>query len=466
MSQDNDNQDLESITIKPPTSQETTTSKYEGEILTIDSTNWRNSRLLKLQILVSFAVFILFGLAEQTVGTIIPKLQHDYAINDIQISFIFFCSVSGYLLTAMINSITHEYLGIRGVTVLGSTSMALSYLIVSHKPPFVIFLMCYFMSGVGFGTLDASINTWMGNLVDSNQLLGIVHGCYGIGSLISPSLISYLLSKSNHPWKWQNYYVILSVVAGFCLVSLILTFKYETPKKYKYISELRHQQQKEQGQTQKDATVEDNQEDGEEEEDDDDHHSTSVRKTLSSTLVWSFALILFIYVGGEAAFAAWLVTFLLRIKNLDYKTASYMATTFWSGVTIGRIGLGFVTAHFFSSELWANLIYILTSTLLVIVLFLVVLVTGVAIGPIFPTTIVSSVNILPAKYQTSGIGFICAFGGGGGAGIPFLIGLLAESSEVGLRTYPLIISLMFGILLGVWILVMQKYSSKYKRNTL
>ena len=86
------------------------------------------------------------------------------------------------------------------------------------------------MSGVGFGTLDASINTWMGNLVDSNQLLGIVHGCYGIGSLISPSLISYLLSKSNHPWKWQNYYVILSVVAGFCLVSLILTFKYETPK--------------------------------------------------------------------------------------------------------------------------------------------------------------------------------------------------------------------------------------------
>ena len=113
--------------------------EYEGEILTIDSTNWRNSRLLKLQILVSFAVFILFGLAEQTVGTIIPKLQHDYAINDIQISFIFFCSVSGYLLTAMINSITHEYLGIRGVTVLGSTSMALSYLIVSHKPPFVIF---------------------------------------------------------------------------------------------------------------------------------------------------------------------------------------------------------------------------------------------------------------------------------------------------------------------------------------
>ena len=65
------------------------------------------------------------------------------------------------------------------------------------------------------------------------------------------------------------------------------------------------------------------------------------------------------------------------------------------------------------------LTFIETSTLLVIVLFLVVLVTGIAIGPIFPTTIVSLVNILPAKYQTSGIGFICAFGGGGGAEFHF-----------------------------------------------
>ncbi|EMG48922.1 BSC6 Bypass of stop codon protein 6 [Candida maltosa Xu316] len=459
--------------------------EFEGEVLTIDTTNWRHSRLLQLQILTSFGVFILFGLAEQTVGTIIPKLQEHYSINDVQISFIYFCSVTGYLVTAMVNSITHEYLGIKGVAVLGATSMASAYFIASKTPPFVIFLVCYFFSGVGFGTLDASLNTWMGNLTDSNQLLGILHGCYGIGSLISPALISHLLSKSKTPWKWNEYYIVLSVVAAFCSTAIILTFKYETPKKYKYTSQLRHKKSKPTNDsvelnTFKDNTIDEEFEIGDdsEEDDTDDSHSASFREVLSKGLVWAFALILFIYVGGEAAFAAWLVTFLLRIKNLDYKVASYMATTFWTGVTIGRIGLGFVTAHYFSTELWANFVYILVSfvgcltfwfltfTNWIWLLFIIVLITGTAIGPIFPTTIVASVNILPSKYQASGIGFICAFGGGGGAGIPFLIGLLAESSEVGLRTYPLIISIMFGVLLAYWVFIMKKYSLDYKRNAI
>lgn len=149
--------------------------------------------------------------------------------------------MTGYLVTAMVNSITHDYLGIRGVAVLGSTSMTLAYLIISHKPPFSVFLICYFMSGVGFGTLDASLNTWMGNLTDSNQLLGILHGCYGVGSLISPALITYLLSKPENRWEWNNYYVVLSVIAGLCLTAVILTFLYETPKKYKYMAQLRHE---------------------------------------------------------------------------------------------------------------------------------------------------------------------------------------------------------------------------------
>ena len=466
--------------------------EFEGEILTIDSTNWRLSKLLKLQILTSFAVFILFGLAEQTVGTILPKLQDHYSINDIQISFIYFCSVTGYLVTAMVNSITHDYLGIRGVAVLGSTSMTLAYLIISHKPPFSVFLICYFMSGVGFGTLDASLNTWMGNLTDSNQLLGILHGCYGVGSLISPALITYLLSKPENRWEWNNYYVVLSVIAGLCLTAVILTFLYETPKKYKYMAQLRHEKAKQPNimememdlyknstnEQEFEVEVDDFENNGYSDNNDDDSHTASFTQTLKSPLVWSFAIILFIYVGGEAAFAAWMVSFLTRMDILDYVGASHMATTFWCGVTIGRIFLGFVTAHFFSTELWANFVYILISfigcvmfyllafTHWTVLLFIVVLITGTAAGPIFPTTIVSLVNILPVKYQVSGIGFICAFGGGGGAGMPFLIGLLAESSAAGLRNYPLVISVMFGILLVVWLLIMRKYSKNYKRNNL
>ncbi|KAI5950847.1 hypothetical protein KGF54_003921 [Candida jiufengensis] len=454
--------------------------EFEGEVLSIDTNNWRHSKLLKLQIIASFLVFILFGLGEQTVGTIIPELQAYYKINDLYVSLLFFTSVMGYLTMAILNNISHDFLGIRGVSVMGATAMTLAYIILSNKPPFFIFLLCYLMHGIGLGALDASMNAWMGNLVDSNQLLGILHGCFGIGSLITPSLITFLLEKEINPWKWNQYYILLAVCGSSILIFVGYTFRFETPKKYKYLLQSRHKSAKVNDEVELDDLNKDDfeisEENEEEEEEGDGAHSASFSQAIKQPLIWAFASILFIYVGGEASFGIWLVTYLLRIKEMSYKASSYMATTFWLGLTVGRIVLGFVTAHFFKTELTANLVYIVISLLgyilfwvfsftqLYVVLFTIVFITGVVVGPIFPTTIVSSVNILPAKYQTVGIGFICAFGGAGAAGIPFIIGLLAESSDYGLKAYPIIIIIMFAILLFLWMFIITKFAKVYRRN--
>ncbi|KAI5970571.1 hypothetical protein CANMA_000357 [Candida margitis] len=458
--------------------------EFEGEILTIDTNNWRHSRLLQVQIITAYLVFILFGLGEQTVGTLIPKLQEYYHLNDLYVSLIFFCSVLGYLTMALVNNMTHDKLGIRGVAIMGASAMTLGNLSVSFKPPFFVFLICYFLNGVGLGALDASLNAWMGNLVDSNQLLGILHGCYGIGSLITPSLITYLLEKANNAWNWNTYYLLVASYGATVLVLVGYTFRYETPKKYKYMAQLRHQKSKS-------ATPQENAGDPnevelndmnktnfeiEEENKEEEEHSATFTQAVKSPLIWAFAGILFIYVGGEVAFGAWLVTYLLRIKNWAYKASSHIATTFWLGLTVGRCTLGFVTVHYFSSELSANFSYILGSLLgyvlfwlvsytqQVVLLFVIVFVTGAMVGPIFPTTIVTSVNVLPAKYQTVGIGFICAFGGGGAAGIPFLVGLVADSSEGGLKAFPVMVIIMFAVLLVSWLVIIKRYSRMYKRN--
>lgn len=306
---------------------------FEDELLHIDSSNWRTSTLLKVQIFSAYCVFILFGLAEQTIGSIIPILQKDYSINDLQVSLIFISSITGYFTMALINDYTHKALGIKGVVVLGSTSMTLGYLIISTRPPFFIFALCYVMSGIGFGSLDAGLNGWMGNLIDSNQLLGILHGCYGIGCMISPPLITYLLEKHTNPWKWNHYYIVLSVVGCCCVVLLILTFKNETPKKYKFMGQLKNEAHKKKlkapindeeieldslTKTQ-DVDISDEELTASDSEQED--NTASLLVALKSPLVWAFATILFIYVGGEVAFGAWLMTFLIRIKKFPYKLA-------------------------------------------------------------------------------------------------------------------------------------------------
>ncbi|KAM9922186.1 hypothetical protein OXX80_011936 [Metschnikowia pulcherrima] len=447
---------------------------FEGCEVSVDPLDWRSSLLLKFQVIAGFCNFVLFGLADQTIGTIIPVLEEYYKINDSHTGLIFLASTAGYFVMALVTEVCHRKLGVRGVGMLGALSMALSYLIIYQQPPYFVFVFAYFLSGIGFGSLDASFNGWMGNLVDSNQLLGILHGCYGIGCMISPPLVTRLLEKKTNPWMWNDYYLVLSCLATGCLVYFAVVFRHETPAKYKFmvmINEARkfHESKADYENDSESNLSLDNMPERESSAD-----PVPLSVALSSKLVWSFSLIMFIYVGAEAAFGTWLVTFLTRIKTLSYKESSYMATTFWTGLTLGRIFLGFVTAHYFHTELNANWCYIALSLLGQVMfclvaltkytrlLFPIVLFSGLFVGPIFPTNITAAIRILPAKFHASGVGFICAFGGGGAAAVPFLVGIVAQASDLGLRFYPFIIALLYLVLLAFWTVVRTRNMQKFK----
>lgn len=455
------------------------TTEFDNEIIYIDSSDWRDSNFLKFQIISGYLVFILFGLAEQTVGTLIPKFQEHYKINDIQASFVFLASVAGYFIMAFLSDLSHTNLGVKGVLVMGTVSMTFAYLGISTYPPFAAVVFLYIFHGVGLGSIDASLGMWMGKLVDSNEVLGILHGCYGIGCMISPTLITSLLERKTHPWAWPQYYLVLSCLGAGCVILMIVAFKNETPKKYRYTLMTSSKSTSEveledlsgdngSGSTSSSPPVDD---------DSLEHSSASFGEVVRSLQIWLFALFLFTYVGNEVAFGSWLISFLTRVKSLSYEESSHLTSTFWAGLTAGRIILGFVTLRVFNTELTANFAYtiltflgyfsfwLMSLGLNTSLLYPVAFFTGCFVGPIFPTTIISLLKTLPAKYHTAGIGFICAFGGGGGAVIPFLIGLVAES-PLGLDLFPVIISMIAGLNSFMWVVLIKKYGSNYSANKL
>lgn len=451
------------------------TVEYKNDIIHLDSKNWRESNVLKIQIISAFIIFILSGMVEQTVGTLIPELQKHYNIKDVQTSTIYFANVTGYLVIALANNFIHHMLGIKGVTIMAATLMTICYLIISLRPPFFIFVIVYILNGIGLGCLDTTFNTWMGNLVDSNQLLGILHGCYGIGCMISPALITTLLEKEKHPWKWNQYYILLAIESALCLVLLAFTFKHETAKKLEYMLEVKaHENDIEMS----NFEIDSDDEDYTLGENDKKLGPISLADALKSKLVWAFSIMLFLYVGAEVAFGQWVVSFMMRVEDYSYDTSSYMASCFWTGLTVGRVCLGFVTATYFKTELMANMFYIsvtfasyfifllFTFLKLKILFFAILFVAGVFTGPIFPTTIVSSLNILPMNYHNAGVGFICAFGGAGAAAIPLLVGIISEASKLGLRTLPLIVLSSYVCLTTGWLFVTKKYIGIYGKNRL
>ena len=207
------------------------TIEYENETLFIDSLDWRQSNLLKAQIVTSYACYIIFGMAEQTVGVLIPKFQAYYEVDDMQTSFIFLAVVLGYIISAVLSETTHQRVGVKGVLMAGGICMVCGYSMISLKPPFFLLVCFYVLNGLALGGLDAGINTWMGGLKDSNPILGILHGCYGIGCMISPPLISHLLSRKHNPWQWNYYYYVLALLAVFSLVTVAGNFSLEKAKK-------------------------------------------------------------------------------------------------------------------------------------------------------------------------------------------------------------------------------------------
>lgn len=389
-----------------------------------DPPDWRSSHLLQAQILTCFYFFIVVGLNDQIIGNLIPVLTQHYNISNVEVSMVFILQFLGYGLSAVTNGWLHRTIGKFGVIILSNCCLLATYLINSFKPPIWIFVGIYFWSGVGVGLIDSCTNVWLSTLKDHNELMGLLHGFYGVGSFIQPVLISHLLGKVGNDFKWV--YIIMSGLS-FISVCLSLFFKNEGRV---INTEL-----------------------------DQDPKIHGVMDALKDPLVIYSAFYLFLYIGVEVSIGSWLLTYLIQVKSMSHIDASYIVSWFWIGLTLGRFILGFTT-RFFKNEYTANLTYsiislILYTTYTITTFFtttftiLLITISGIFIGPLFPTSNITLVkNLSPEKHIVS-VGLMNSIGGSGAAILPFLVGIIAK--WINMKWLHLLISLLITGYVIIWL---------------
>jgi len=74
---------------------------------------------------------------------------------------------------------------------------------------------------------------------------------------------------------------------------------------------------------------------------------------------------------------------------------------------------------------------------------------GYFLGPLFPAAIVVATGLLPRHLHVSAIGFAAAFGGGGAAVLPFVVGAIAEAK--GVETLQPIVLAFLAVLFLLWV---------------
>lgn len=336
-------------------------------------------------------------------------------------------------------------LGQRGIAVLGSLAHLIAYIVVCLHPPYPVLVVIFMLAGFGNGVADAAWNAWLGAMANSNELLGFLHGFYGLGAMLAPFIATTLITKAG--WEWYMFYYFM--VGGAALEVLFLVPAFWTATGAKY--QASHQQTADETLLTQQRL---------------ESNSIFVKllgksrtaEALSNKVTWLCSLFLIAYVGVEVATGGWVVTYMIRVRHGSPFDSGMVSTGFWSGITVGRVILGFVTPRFFPTEKHATAVYLVASVVLQLLFWLIndfvvsavmVAFLGFFLGPLFPATIIAATKLLPKQLHVSAIGFAAALGAAGATLLPFAVGAIAQVK--GVEVLPPIALAFIVFCLVVWL---------------
>lgn len=275
---------------------------------------------------------------------------------------------------------------------------------------------------------------------NANELLGILHGFYGLGATLSPLICTTMITKGHLGW-YEFYYVMIGISFADIVIA-VTAFWTETGKKYREAN----------------SRI-------------DNKKGGRTREALRNKVTWICSFFLLGYVGIEVALGGWVVVFMEKIRHAAPFAAGMSATAYWLGITVGRVVLGFITPligeksailvsgnrrYTFSQQEKAHKkvikpkrlpnhpippsqIYTSLALISHLILWLVpstpvsiasISLVGFFLGPFFPAAVIAATKLLPKDLHVASIGFAAAFGSAGACGLPFAVGAIAQARGV------------------------------------
>jgi fucose permease len=154
--------------------------------------------------------------------------------------------------------------------------------------------------------------------------------------------------------------------------------------------------------------------------------------------------------------SGWLATYCDRYLHATPATAAFATSLFWTGQVLGRfmlgplaglVGLRPIVLIFGCISISLQL-FLRWQESLVPTLCLAAAI-GFVCGPLFPSGILMLTRRLPKSIHVPAVALTCSVGQIGGAGAPFVIGVVAQTSGIQ-RLFDVVLGLSISLLL-VWL---------------
>jgi len=158
-----------------------------------------------------------FNILSNTMDPLVKEFSLTGAAQGLMSSMINFGSMLPLLIIPMLQGRVHKAWLILGASVLQVAML----LLTGASGSFGLLLFSCVLLGAGNNTTDSIVNSYMVDLHPENSagVLGLLHGFYGIGGLLTPILVSAILSASG--WR-PAYYVAAAIFALIVLFFVVV----------------------------------------------------------------------------------------------------------------------------------------------------------------------------------------------------------------------------------------------------
>lgn len=363
-------------------------------------------------------MFMMFAMTTDAVGVIIPEVMKQFNLSMTAAGLMHYAPMAAIALAGILLGFLADKIGRKQTIILGLGLFALNSFLFLTGNNFAFFLGLMIISGVSIGVFKSAALALIGDISNSSKehtsTMNIVEGFFGVGAIIGPFLVTYLLNEKVD-WKW------LYVIAGSISIVLILLaslVKYPQTKKS-------------------------------------NEDKISLKATFSmlrDPYALGFSLAAFLYVAVECAVYVWMPTLLADYNGNALFFAAYALTIFF----ILRAGGRFIGSWLLSKFNWSIIMSIFS--LLIFLCFLgsvvfsieaaVILlpVSGLFMSVIYPTINSKGISCFPKTKHGSAAGIILFFTAAGAAIGPLLMGAISDAFGKNAQ-YGFILATIFAALL-------------------
>ena len=365
------------------------------------------------------AIFV-YGMIAAMLGTILPDLSDRFRLTPTQNGTIAFSQALGLMIASLGVGPLLDTEGDKAGLILGLALIAIALFWLPRSKGYRSIVFLLFLLGVGGGIVVTGANALVSGVSEAHRAtaLNLVNLFFGLGGLATPFISANLFKR--------NWVRLCYTVASLTVVSLAIQAAAKMPAPSGAAGFV----------------------------------LADAGPILGRPLLFLLGFFLFLYISCEVGVWNWLPRHLIAQGIPESRALNILSLGFALGLLIGRVGVSQIliqvpaaTVTLAASIAMAVTTFLMLRTSKPFTAAVLVFIAGVAMAPVFPTTLAMVGNAFPRMSGTA-IGFVITCGWAGLAVSSRLIGAIAGDDPIRLKRALLLIPgaavLMIGVNIVIW----------------